>query len=51
LLLNHLKVKPEVRDLLQDLVANMHGQGGQGSSGATAAPGTPNRPLSGTNER
>jgi serine/threonine protein kinase len=27
LLLNHLKAKPEVRDLLQDLLANMHGQG------------------------
>jgi len=26
LLLNHLKAKPEVRDLLQDLLANMHGQ-------------------------
>ncbi len=26
LLLNHLKGKPEVRDLLQDLLANMHGQ-------------------------
>jgi len=26
LLLNHLKAKPEVRDLLQDLMANMHGQ-------------------------
>src|SRR5580704_8486170 len=25
LLLNHLKAKPEVRDLLQDLLANMHG--------------------------
>ena len=26
LLLNHLKAKPEARDLLQDLMANMHGQ-------------------------
>jgi eukaryotic-like serine/threonine-protein kinase len=26
LLLNHLKGKPEVRDLLQELLANMHGQ-------------------------
>ncbi len=26
LLLNHLKAKPEVRDLLQELLANMHGQ-------------------------
>jgi serine/threonine-protein kinase len=26
LLLNHLKTKPEARDLLQDLLANMHGQ-------------------------
>jgi eukaryotic-like serine/threonine-protein kinase len=26
LLLNHLKSKPEVRDLLQDLMSNMHGQ-------------------------
>jgi serine/threonine-protein kinase len=27
LLLNHLKAKPEVRDLLQDLMTNMHGPG------------------------
>jgi serine/threonine-protein kinase len=49
LLLNHLKAKPEVRDLLQDLLANMHGQGTT-SGGQTAArplgvesrtPGTP----------
>jgi eukaryotic-like serine/threonine-protein kinase len=34
LLLNHLKAKPEVRDLLQDLIANMHGQGyGSAASG------------------
>jgi serine/threonine-protein kinase len=38
LLLNHLKAKPEVRDLLQDLLANMHGQGygnGTGSRPST----------------
>jgi serine/threonine-protein kinase len=30
LLLNHLKGKPEARDLLQELVAAMHGQSGSG---------------------
>ncbi len=38
LLLNHLKAKAEVRDLLQELMENMHGQGG---SHNTRHPGTP----------
>jgi eukaryotic-like serine/threonine-protein kinase len=38
LLLNHLKAKPEVRDLLQDLLANMHGQGHQSGPQAVARP-------------
>ena len=37
LLLNHLKGKPEVRDLLQDLIATMHGQPAQ--SGTQQKPG------------
>jgi len=37
LLLNHLKAKPEVRDLLQDLMSNMHGQG-YGGSGSGSRP-------------
>ena len=46
LLLNHLKAKPEVRDLLQDLMANMHGQTGSGSNPRPASqesrqPGSP----------
>jgi serine/threonine-protein kinase len=35
-LLTHLKSKPEVRDLLQELMANMHGQNASGQK-----PGTP----------
>lgn len=39
LLLNHLKAKPEARDLLQDLMANMHGQSNYGQ--AAKAPAGP----------
>jgi serine/threonine-protein kinase len=38
LLLNHLKAKPEVRDLLQELMNNMLGQNQQGSSGSGPRP-------------
>ena len=34
LLLNHLKSKPEARDLLQDLLDNMHGTGGAQAPGS-----------------
>jgi len=37
LLLNHLKTKPEARDLLQELMSNMHGQ----NSGRETKPGSP----------
>ena len=40
LLLNHLKAKPEARDLLQDLMANMHGQPGY----AAMPTSNPNKP-------
>jgi len=44
LLLNHLKAKPEVRDLLQDLMANMHGQpSSQAGSGPRAGSGPDSR--------
>jgi serine/threonine protein kinase len=38
LLLNHLKGKPEVRDLLQDLLANMHGPAYQSGPQVAARP-------------
>jgi serine/threonine-protein kinase len=42
LLLTHLKAKPEVRDLLQELLANMHGQtnasNGRGSASESRGP-------------
>jgi eukaryotic-like serine/threonine-protein kinase len=38
LLLNHLKAKPEVRDLLQDLLANMHGPAYQSGAQVAARP-------------
>jgi serine/threonine protein kinase len=38
LLLNHLKAKPEVRDLLQDLLANMHGAAYQSGPQIAARP-------------
>jgi serine/threonine-protein kinase len=48
LLLNHLKAKPEVRDLLQDLLANMHGpsygsnpQAAPRQAGESRGPGVP----------
>jgi serine/threonine-protein kinase len=37
LLLNHLKAKPEARDLMQELMAVMHGQQWSGSNAAKAA--------------
>jgi len=37
LLLNHLKAKPEVRDLLQDLMDNMHGKGWNANNGSVGA--------------
>jgi hypothetical protein len=43
LLLNHLKGKPEVRDLLQDLLANMHGQSPMAGAQAGARPGGESR--------
>jgi serine/threonine-protein kinase len=39
LLLNHLKAKPEVRDLLQDLLANMHGPAYASGVTTNARPG------------
>jgi serine/threonine-protein kinase len=39
LLLSHLKGKPEARDLMQDLITNMHG----GSHQATRTPGPESR--------
>ncbi len=36
LLLSHLKGRPEVRDLLQELLENMHGQGTHGARGTGA---------------
>jgi eukaryotic-like serine/threonine-protein kinase len=44
LLLNHLKAKPEVRDLLQDLLANMHGQGAMSAGQVTARAGESRTP-------
>ncbi len=42
LLLNHLKAKPEARDLLQDLMANMHSPPQQGGGGVVMTkPGGP----------
>ena len=38
LLLNHLKAKPEARDLLQELVAAMHGQSGSGTKTESRTP-------------
>jgi serine/threonine protein kinase len=38
MLLNHLKAKPEVRDLLQDLLANMHGPAYQSTPQVAARP-------------
>jgi eukaryotic-like serine/threonine-protein kinase len=38
LLLNHLRAKPEVRDLLQDLLANMHGPAYQSGPQVAARP-------------
>jgi serine/threonine protein kinase len=45
LLLNHLKSKPEVRDLLQELLANMHGQAYASGPqvAATRSPGSDSR--------
>jgi len=43
LLLNHLKAKPEVRDLLQDLLANMHGQGAMSAGQAGGRPAVESR--------
>ena len=41
LLLNHLKTRPEARDLLQELIATMHGQSGQsGPKSESRTPGT-----------
>ncbi len=42
LLMNHLKAKPEARDLLQELMSNMHGNPGSSNSG----PKAPNGPES-----
>jgi serine/threonine-protein kinase len=39
LLLNHLKGKPEARDLLQELIAAMHGQGPSGPRTESRTPG------------
>jgi serine/threonine-protein kinase len=40
LLLNHLKTRPEARDLLQELIAAMHGQSGGGAGkGESRSPG------------
>ncbi|HXX69521.1 MAG TPA: protein kinase [Polyangiaceae bacterium] len=39
LLLNHLKAKPEARDLLQELLAVMHGQGPGGNRTDSRVPG------------
>ncbi len=44
LLLNHLKAKPEVRDLLQDLMSNMHGQGSGGARPMPQASRSPDSP-------
>jgi serine/threonine-protein kinase len=44
MLLSHLKSKPEVRDLLQELMANMHGQNASGQKpGAPGSTGTESR--------
>jgi serine/threonine-protein kinase len=43
LLLNHLKAKPEVRDLLQDLLANMHGPAYASGASANVRPGAESR--------
>jgi len=41
LLLNHLKTRPEARDLLQELIAAMHGQSGSASvKSESRTPGT-----------
>ncbi|HEY8090020.1 MAG TPA: protein kinase [Polyangiaceae bacterium] len=39
LLLNHLKAKPEARDLLQELISAMHGQGPNGPRSESRTPG------------
>jgi serine/threonine protein kinase len=39
LLLNHLKAKPEARDLLQELISAMHGQGPNGPKSESRTPG------------
>jgi serine/threonine-protein kinase len=39
LLLNHLKAKPEARDLLQELIAAMHGQSPNGPKSESRTPG------------
>jgi serine/threonine-protein kinase len=43
LLLNHLKAKPEVRDLLQDLLANMHGPHHVSGTNTNVRPGVESR--------
>jgi serine/threonine-protein kinase len=42
-LLTHLKSKPEVRDLLQDLMANMHGQSASAQKPTVGSTGTESR--------
>jgi serine/threonine-protein kinase len=39
LLLNHLKAKPEARDLLQELISAMHGQSSTGAKSESRTPG------------